>query len=96
MLNESLNIVTEADSLQNNESERSSLAIDGGGSTYTKKCRIFESALRKIEIDDFVIYDKVDEYLKMKETQKFKHKEIKRFDDLLLEQAKANNNETAV
>eukprot|EP00347_Sterkiella_histriomuscorum_P014265 403361542 len=42
----------------------------GGESTiYNQKCRIFESALQKIELNNFVIHSKVDEFLLMKKSK---------------------------
>ena len=51
--------------LRSDLSNRSSLAL-GEKISYNQKCKIFDSALRKIEIDNFVIFDKVDEFLMMK------------------------------
>ena len=51
--------------LRSDSSNRSSLAL-GEKISYNQKCKIFDSALRKIEIDNFVIFDKVDEFLMMK------------------------------
>ena len=35
--------------------------------SYNAKCLMFESALKKIELEDFVIHDKVDDFIKLRE-----------------------------
>lgn len=81
LLNDSLNIQTESD-----DGNRSSIeTIDS--SAYNQKCRRFESALRKIELDNFVIYDKVDEFLLMKKSKSDnENKEINCFNNMIEEE----------
>jgi len=40
----------------------------GENSAYNYKCQRFESALRKVDLDNFVLYNKVDEFLLMRKT----------------------------
>ncbi|CDW85758.1 UNKNOWN [Stylonychia lemnae] len=67
LLNESLNICSESEQ-SCLTSNRSSIQM-GDSSTYNYKCQRFESALRKVDLDNFVLYNKVDEFLLLRKSQ---------------------------
>lgn len=39
----------------------------GESTIYNHKCKLFDSALRKIDLENFVIHSKVDEFILMKQ-----------------------------
>lgn len=59
--------------------------------SYDQKCKIFESALRKIDLEDFIIHDRVDEFLKEKRMKENLKHQIPNFAEIIAQQGDSHD-----